>query len=112
VAAISASPQIEFPVLDSELRLAGMITYDDLRTVMTEADALAPVILAGDLASQQYERVTPDDSLRTALQKLSVRGSHHIPVVDANGQDRLLGLISRTEILGAYDRELLREQKG
>jgi len=109
VAAISASRQIEFPVLDTELKLVGMITYDDLRTVMTEAEALAPVILAGDLANQQFEWVTPEDSLRTALQRLSVRGSHHIPVIDGAGHDKLLGLISRTEILSAYDMELLKE---
>jgi CIC family chloride channel protein len=54
--------------------------------------------------------VTPDDSLRTALQRLAVRGSHHIPVIDGENTDRLVGLISRQEILAAYDRELLREQ--
>jgi CIC family chloride channel protein len=112
VAAISNSPQIEFPVLDSDLTLVGMITFDDLRTVLTDAETLAPVVLAGDLAKQQYEWVTPDDSLRTALQKLAVRGSHHIPVLDGEGHDRLLGLISRNEILSAYDRELLRQQEG
>ena len=111
VAAISNSSQIEFPVLDTELKLVGMITYDDLRTVMTEADTLASVILAGDLANHLFEWVTPEDSLRTALQKLSVRGSHHIPVIVGEGQDKLLGLIGRTEILSAYDMELLKEQE-
>jgi CIC family chloride channel protein len=111
VAQISDSPQIEFPVLDAELKLVGMITYDDLRTVLTDAETLAPVVLAGDLANQQFEWVTPQDSLRVALQKLAVRGSHHIPVIDAEGRDRLLGLIGRTEILSAYDTELLKEQE-
>jgi CIC family chloride channel protein len=110
VDAIGTSPQIEFPVLDVDLKLMGMITYDDLRTVLTSADALAPVVLAGDLAKQQYEWVTPEDSLRTALQRLDVRGSHQIPVLDGADHERLLGLISRQEILSAYDRELLREE--
>jgi CIC family chloride channel protein len=109
VAAITASSQIEFPVLDDELRLVGMISQEDIRTVLTGAQALAPVVLAGDLAHQKYEWVTPDDSLRTALQKLAVRGRHHIPVIEAEDRDKLLGLISRQEILAAYDRELLRQ---
>jgi CBS-domain-containing membrane protein len=50
--------------------------------------------------------------LRVALQKLAVRGSHHIPVIDSEQQERLLGLIGRTEILSAYDTELLKEQEG
>ncbi len=111
VAAISSSPQIEFPVLDSELELVGMITYEDLRTVLAEAETLAPVVLAGDLAKQQFEWVSPDDSLRTALQKLAIRGSHDLPVLAGEGNTRLLGLIGRTEILSAYDRELLRQSE-
>ena len=81
VVAITASTQIEFPVLDDDLNLVGMISQDDIRTVLSDAQALAPVVLAGDLAHQQYESVTPDDSLRTALQRLAVRVSHHIPVI-------------------------------
>ena len=107
--AIGASPQIEFPVMDDELHLVGMITYDDLRTVLSDAERYAPVLVAGDLASPSFERVTPDDSLATALQKLAVRGSHYIPVVDSAESDRLVGMIGRQEILAAYDRELLRE---
>jgi len=110
VAAITASTQIEFPVLDNDLTLVGMISQDDIRTVLADAQALSPVLLAGDLAHQHYESVNPDDSLRTALQRLAVRGSHHIPVIDGENKDRLVGLISRQEILAAYDRELLREQ--
>lgn len=110
VQAISASPQIEFPVLDGELRLVGMITYGDLRTVLADSEKLAPVVLAGDLANQQFEWVTPDDSLFTALKKLAVRGRHHIPVLDGDDHDRLLGLISRQDILSAYDREFLKQQ--
>ncbi|KPJ91338.1 MAG: hypothetical protein AMS18_08885 [Gemmatimonas sp. SG8_17] len=109
IAAISTSAQIEFPVLDGALRLVGMITYSDLRTVLADADKLAPVILAGDLATHDFEWVTPDDSLRTALRKLAIRGRHHIPVLDSENQARLLGLISRQEILSAYDREFLKE---
>jgi CBS-domain-containing membrane protein len=89
-----------------------MITYDDLRTVLSDADRYAEVILAGDLASQQFERVTPDDTLATALQRIGVRGSHYVPVVDAASPDRLLGVIGRQEILTAYERELLTARRG
>jgi len=106
--AIGRSRQTEFPVLDVDLELLGMLTYDDLRTVLTEADRYAPVVLAGDLANPNYERVTPDESLATALQRLAVRGSHTIPVVDEMEPNRLIGIIGRQEILAAYDRELLR----
>ncbi len=109
VQAIRDSSQIEFPVLDADIRLVGMLTYGDLRTVLGESERFAGVVLASDVASQEFERVTPEDSLATALQRLGVRGSHDIPVVDTEDPDRLLGVIGRREILTAYDRELLRE---
>jgi CIC family chloride channel protein len=85
-----------------------MLTYEDLRAVLSDADRYAAVVVAGDLASLSFERVTPDDTLAAALQKLAVRGSHYIPVVDAADADRLVGVIGRQEILAAYDRALLR----
>jgi CIC family chloride channel protein len=106
IEAIGASTQTEFPVLDGSLRFVGMLTYNDLRTVVSRADALGPVVV---LASTEFERVSPDDHLRAALQRLAVRGSHHIPVVDSTDPEKLLGLISRQEIFTLYDRELLKE---
>lgn len=108
--AIGASAQTEFPVVDSDRALMGMITYDDLRTVMSQADALAPIAMAGDIASTDFERVFPDESLRVALQKLAIRGRHHLPVVDPDQPDTLLGLLNRQDLLTAYDRELLRNE--
>jgi CIC family chloride channel protein len=109
IKAIGSSTQTEFPVVDSELRFVGMITYNDLRKVVSDAAALGPVVVAGDLASPEFEGVSPGDTLRTALQRLGVRGSHHIPVVDDADQTKLLGLISREEIFATYDRALLTE---
>lgn len=109
ISAIGASTQTEFPVVDHDLRFLGMLTYGDLRRVISDAESLGEVLVAGDLASTQYESVTLDDSLRTALQRLGIRGSHHIPVVGSADSGRLLGLISRQEVFAAYDRALLTE---
>jgi CIC family chloride channel protein len=107
--AIGQSRQTEFPVVDRNLKLVGMLTYDDLRAVLSDPTTYTSLVLADDLASQEFERVTPRDSLHTALQRLSIRGSHYIPVVDDHDPDRLLGVIGRQEIFTAYDRELLKE---
>lgn len=107
--AIGSSRQTEFPVVDADLELMGMITYEDLRAVLSQPDAYTSLVLADDLASQDFERVTVSDTLRTALQRLAMRGTHYVPVVDDRDPNRLLGVISRQEILTAYDRELLKE---
>jgi CIC family chloride channel protein len=112
IQAIGASTQTEFPVVDGELKFLGMLTYSDLRTVIADADSLGGVVVAGDLASTEHERVALDDDLRTALQRLGVRGSHHIPVMAEHDGEKLVGLISRQEIFAAYDRALLIETEG
>ncbi len=63
--------------------------------------------MAGDLVGDEYASVTPADSLRTALQRIAIAGGHYIPVVHAADPARLLGVIGRAEILGAYDSALL-----
>ncbi len=108
MAAIGRTPQTEFPVLDDEGCLTGVVTYGDLRNVLAERERLAPLLIAADIANQEIEPVTTRDTLRTALERLGVHGSLTIPVVDPNDGKRLVGLISRSEILTAYDRELLR----
>jgi CIC family chloride channel protein len=108
--AMRGSRQIEFPVLDDDLTLLGMITHEDLRAVLADSERFAAVVLAGDLASPQFEAVTPGTSLHDALQKLAVRGSHEIPVVADGDAGRLLGVIGRSEILNAYDSEVLRSR--
>ena len=106
--AIGTTAQMEFPVIDSKLRFIGMINYEDLRTVLAQSDTLGDVVLAADIASEEYETVTPNDSLRTALQRIALRGRHFVPVVDAADEHKLLGIIGRPEIFAAYDRQLLR----
>jgi CIC family chloride channel protein len=106
--AIGRTPQTEFPVLDADDRVTGVVTYDDLRSVLAQRESLAPVVIAADIANVEIEPVTTGDSLRTALQRLGVHGSLTVPVVDGS-TGKLVGLISRQEILAAYDRELLRE---
>lgn len=107
--AIGQTPQTEFPVVDADGHLVGVVTYSDLRTVLADRDRLAQVLIAADIANLEIEPVTTADSLRTALQRLGIHGSLTLPVVEPDGGRKLVGLISRSEILAAYDRELLRE---
>jgi CIC family chloride channel protein len=106
--AIGRTPQAEFPVLDDEGGLVGVVTYGDLRNVLAERERLAPLLIAADIANTEIEPVTTRDTLRTALERLGVHGSLTLPVVDPSNGKRLVGLISRQEILTAYDRDLLR----
>jgi CIC family chloride channel protein len=106
------SGQPEYPVVDNGGRLVGMIGYGDLSGIQGQAEALGSALVAADLANPEVEPVTPADSLRIALQRLAVHGSHSLPVVDTPDDRRVVGVISRQAIYAAYDRELLAEEAG
>jgi CIC family chloride channel protein len=56
--------------------------------------------------------VYPDEPIWSAIQKMAPRDLARLPVVDRDGSGRLLGLISRSDILRAYDVGIVRKQRG
>jgi CBS domain-containing protein len=82
-------------VVDAERHVVGVVTIGDLGRLATTASVLGTLVRAVDIA-QDTETVAPNDSLRSAMRRMGVRGAAAVPVV----QDaRLVGLISRAQIL-------------
>ncbi|HEX5438392.1 MAG TPA: chloride channel protein [Gemmatimonadaceae bacterium] len=108
LAAAAQTRQTTLPVLDEDHLLAGVITYDDLRHAMLDRGDLASILVAADLAAPT-EVVTPRDSLRDALRKMNSRAIDAIPVVEREAQPKLVGVLSRADVLAAYERELVHE---
>ena len=78
VRAIGRSGQTEFPVLDTDRSLVGMITYDDLRTVegadgaRSDADSRDAPEEVGDL--DDVAHASPSSSPRRYLSAVSFAG--------------------------------------
>ena len=49
------------------------------------------------------------DNLYTALEKISRKDFATLPVVSADDDGRLVGIISRRDIIGAYDKAVLKK---
>ncbi|MGH7626894.1 MAG: chloride channel protein [Gemmatimonadaceae bacterium] len=96
------------PVVDEDGLLFGVITYANLRQVMLDRGELAPLLLAADLA-EPTEVTTPSESLRDVLRKMNARAIDVIPVVASPASPRLIGILSRADVLTAYERELMHE---
>lgn len=108
IAAAGRTRHPTLPVVDLDGTLLGVITYDDLRQVMLDRGELAGVVVAGDLA-EPTEVVLPTDSLAEALRKMNARAMDVIPVVQSESHPKLVGILSRADVLGAYERELMQE---
>jgi chloride channel protein, CIC family len=97
--------QTTFPVVDDAGALLGVVTMADLaRLAEEDATAGEDGRVAADTAGP-IETVTLADSLLEAMRRMGVRGVAALPVLGA-GSHRLLGIISRSHILAAYERAL------
>jgi CIC family chloride channel protein len=94
--------QSVFPVVDDDDGYRGVLTMADLGRVARGGGALDAVLIAADVASDA-ETLAPGDSLLEAVRRMGVRGVASLPVVDPRTR-RLLGVVSRSHILGLYER--------
>lgn len=93
--------QTYFPVVDDDRTVLGVLTVADLGQLAADHQRVDTLVLAMDLV-QPSETVTLDDSLLLAIRKMGIRGAAALPVVDGSGS-RLVGLISRSDIVSAYE---------
>lgn len=99
---------------DDQGRLLGLIDLHDLKEMMGDPSLRdshdASFINAGDLV-REVPFVTPDESLSSATEKLWVRDLGWLPVVESAQNRKFLGIITRRDLLGAFDREALQNSR-
>ncbi len=101
-----------FPVVDSEGALAGIVTLQDMEHVLSSDPANLRSLRVKDVAVADPITVYADDPIWTAIQKMAPRDLARLPVVAREDNKRLLGLISRSDIVRAYDVGIVRKQRG
>jgi CIC family chloride channel protein len=107
LARFAESKQTCLPVVDAEQGLTGVINVLDVRRVMREPGFEA-LIVAQDLEGPATT-LTPAVSLLTAINRMIASQSDELVVVDGSNPRRILGTISRSDIIAAYDRDLIRK---
>jgi CIC family chloride channel protein len=94
---------------DDAGRLLGVVDLHDIKESLPERDLSGPVI-AEDLLSE-IPSVTPTEALTSVNEKLWFRDLGQLPVVDAPETRRFLGIVTRRDLLGAFDREILQRSR-
>ncbi len=105
---ISKSKFNSFPVLDAQNRLIGIVSFNDYNEAIFDEN-LKDLVVAKDLASTDLVTVSMDDNLYTALEMISLKDFAVLPVVSARDAARLEGVISRRDIIGAYNKAVLKK---
>jgi CIC family chloride channel protein len=85
-------------IVDKENRLLGAISLHDVKTFLDRPE-LESVVIAADIMNEDFPRLSTTQGMSEALRKFSEVNSERLPVVDNQNSKRLVGSISKTDII-------------
>ncbi len=106
---VEQSRENVFPVLNQKGELEGILTLQDIRSVVTKS-VLEHLVIAKDIMSTNPPTITLDENLGSALSKFAVRDLDGMPVVDKHNPKKLLGILKRSDIISFYNKRLLEQE--
>jgi CBS domain-containing protein len=89
------------PVINDHDELVGVVKYADVADTLLDP-GLRHLVVAAELATGVYLRVTPEDSLKTAILMLKNHPQDtFLLVVAQDNPSRLVGIVSHNDLLSA-----------
>ena len=101
---MQVSRHIGFPVVNSEDKLTGIVTLSDLRNRVKPGEINKKI---GNITTREVEVAYPDETLDIALKRLASKQIGRLPVVAREDKTKLLGLITRSDIVNAYNKKVV-----
>ena len=105
---ISKSKYNSFPVVDDEGNLTGMLSFLDYHGAVFDEN-LKDLVVVKDLATKEVVTVALDSNLYSALETITLKDFSILPVVSPDNPLKLLGVLSRRDIIGAYDKAVIKK---
>ena len=98
---VTGSQDSYFPVIDAQGKLIGILSVNDLRSILFE-ESLAHVVVARDVATPNVVTVSWDESLQSALDKMALLNVDELPVTREDNPDKIAAMISKRDIISYY----------
>ena len=98
-----------YPVMDRLNNLVGILTSTDLRQKVKDEDLDQP---ARRYMTTDVVTVTPSTTVHEALTEMSRLAIGHLPVVDERDPKKLVGFLTRADVIGVERRILEDEERG
>lgn len=95
-----------FPVVDEHKSLRGIITLDDIRDIMFDAEKQDTVYIR-DLMHSPPEILLSTENMQKVMDKFERSGAWNLPVIE-NGKYQ--GFVSKSRIFNAYRKKLIRQK--
>lgn len=98
----------KFPVVDDQNDLKGIIVTNTIKDYLFEKDSLKDLLVASDLLSPFYDKVSINDNCQIALDKMRDHDFDGLAVVESPESNKLIGMVWRKDIQDEYDKEVER----
>jgi chloride channel protein, CIC family len=85
-------------IVDGQRKLLGAISLHQVKAFLDRSE-LESVVIAGDIMDENFPCISPLYSMGDALKQFSETRSERLPVVDNPTLQRLIGSISKTDII-------------
>ena len=105
---IEDTGHMSLPVVDDEGKLYGIITWTDIHTAALNHERHLTV---RDYCVTDLITINPEDTLDRALDCLGAREISHLPVVNKRKKDTLIGIITKGDIIKAYNKQRFLRKK-
>jgi len=99
-----------FPVTGDDNKLYGIVTMQDVTRVLSQSNVRVRELTVKDVATPNPIVAYAHEHVWAAIQKMAPRDLARLPVVTEKGGE-LIGLISRSDILKAYDVGIMKKQQ-
>jgi CIC family chloride channel protein len=90
-----------FPVVDEKGRLKGLLSFSDYQKYLAKERGEAKAAI--DLSTHAVVTVLENDTLFLALSRITQGDFAILPVVEGSDPEKVIGVISRRDILSTYD---------
>jgi CIC family chloride channel protein len=106
-----------FPVINNAKELYGMVTMQDMERTIQEMERTLhrkevnlKDLKVWDVATPDPVTIFPDEPIWLAIKKMAPRDLARLPVISRNNPKNIIGIISRSDIVRAYNLGLMRKQ--
>ncbi len=99
------SNQNNFPVVDGNGYLKGIISLTDIRRAMLEKE-IYKLVIAKDIAVENVLTVTMEDDLNTALKKMTEADIRELPVISRENPKKVISMLQRKDIIRTYHNQI------
>jgi CBS domain-containing protein len=96
-----------YPVVDRDKKLVGVVPREDLQQLVRHKNGRQ----LADMAQRDPQVAYPDEPLRVVVYRMAETGVTRLPVVEREGSQRLVGMVSLDDLLKARAHTLDAERR-